>query len=999
MKKNSRVIKKFVSMTLAVSMLASLFTGVGFTNIDHVSADEIETPQMLLQYDEPAGSWESQALPLGNGNIGAMVFGGVADDRLQLNEATIWSGGPAANPAYDGGENEHSTETVHNALQSIRKDLQNMVTNFANNNKAYKDNNGKIVSWDYPDRLGDGNFSRNLEILKGEKSNFGAYQTFGNLNIVDQSNNNSSSNYRRVSDIDRAIQTVTYNQNGIDFTREYFISNPANVLVIKYSASQPGALSKRVAFSSDQSRKSVYTDGNEATITVEGNPTDHGSNGLKYASKLKVIAEGGSVTKYNDSTLSVNNADSFVVIMSINTNYQSDPSTSYDYFSDENPLDMVEDAVAEAVDKGYDELYEEHVGDYKNLYDRCVINIGATEVPNKMTDDLLAGYNRGNSEEENRYLETLFFQYGRYLLIASSRENSRVPANLQGIWNDSLWPIWNSDFHTNINLQMNYWHAQSTNLAECHMPAINYINDMVEKGKVTAKKYYCKQDGGEVRGWVIHHENNIYGNTNPSDWTTAFYFPAAAAWQCQDMWEAYQFNDDEELLAKYYDTMLQAALFWVDNLWEDERDGTLVSNPSYSPEHGVFTVGCTSDQAIIWEIFDQVIKASEILGVSDEPEIDEIREAKERLYMPTLDTVGGQYREWKDETSLEIYNSDGHRHQNHLFVLHPGTYVVAGRSEQDDAIMEAARVTLDKRGDGGTGWSKAWKINMWARMRDGDRAHKLYSEQLSGSTLNNLFDTHPPFQIDGNFGATAGVAEMLLQSHGDYIEPLCALPSKWGTGSYKGLKARGDFEIDAKWSNGFVDEVSVLSNKGNECKVRFEGIKDYYVVNMTNKTYTKTTVLDDNTISFNTKENNEYLICYTLPEGETFTEEKDEPVVTPTPDNGNSNITDNNNTDKKDPVAETVTLKKPVIKKVKAVKNGIKVTIKKKVKNATGYEIKYSLKKNMKKAKIVKIKGAKKLSKTIKKLKSGKRYYVQVRAYNAGKKAYSKWSAKKSVKL
>lgn len=430
--------------------------------------------------------------------------------------------------------------------------------------------------------------------------------------------------------------------------------------------------------------------------------------------------------KSNDSTLLVEGADSVVIIMGAGTNYQVDNSaTTYDYFKPGDPLDDVESEIGEAVEKGYDKLRQEHIKDYKNLFDRVTLDLNVPDMPEKMTDDLLSGYGKENSAEEDRYLEMLFFQYGRYLLISSSRENSVLPANLQGIWAQGLSPAWNSDFHTNINLQMNYWLAEQTNLTECHTALIDYINSLVEKGKVTAKKYYCQQDGSDVRGWVIHHENNIWGNTNPSDWTTAFYFPAAAAWMCQDIWDKYQFNSDRKFLEENYDTMLQAALFWVDNLWEDERDGTLVANPSYSPEHGVFSLGCTSDQAIIWELFEEVKLASQILGKENDSEVREIEEAQQKLYMPEADRLGGQLAEWKDETTLEVTNSDNHRHQNHVSILHPGTYVTAGRSGWDDKMLEAVRVTLDKRGDGGTGWSKAWKINMWARMRDGDRARKL----------------------------------------------------------------------------------------------------------------------------------------------------------------------------------------------------------------------------------------------------------------------------------
>ncbi len=350
-----------------------------------------------------------------------------------------------------------------------------------------------------------------------------------------------------------------------------------------------------------------------------------------------------------------------------------------------------------------------------------------------------------------------------------------------------------------------------------------------------------------------------------------------------------------------FDTMLQAALFWVDNLWEDERDGTLVANPSYSPEHGVFSLGCTSDQAIIWELFEEVKLASQVLGKESDSEIKEIAEAQQKLYMPEADRLGGQLAEWKDETTLEVTNSDNHRHQNHVSILHPGTYVTAGRSEWDDKMLEAIRVTLEKRGDGGTGWSKAWKINMWARMRDGDRARKLLGEQLTGSTLANLFDTHPPYQIDGNFGAAAGITEMLLQSQGDYIEPLAALPSGWDTGSVDGIKARGNFEMDFSWENGGISECRITSNSGNPCKIKYNGIGRLNVYDETNKRYVKAEA-SENTLEFSTTAgavyvltNDESLPVVTAPPSALPSASPDNiPSATATPDATGSEILVNN---------------------------------------------------------------------------------------------------------
>lgn len=1004
-----RIIGKMISLTLVLALAA---TGVGIYNPVNtkipvtVKAASDEAPNLLLQYDEPATDWESQALPIGNGNIGAMIFGGVDSERLQINESSIWSGGSGAGNNYDGGDNNYTTEQVHKALQDVRNSLNDMVTDFRQNSAAYIDGNGKIVAKNYPNLLENGTFKSNLSKLMGEKDNFGSYQTLGNIHIDDINGSGNYSEYLRTSDISRAVETVSYVQNGVTYNREYFLSNPANALAAKFTASEKGKINKSVSIDSEQSNKSITVDEDSATITMEGYSSGQKAEGLKYVQQLKVIADGGTISKGSSSSLKVNNADSLIIIMSAGTNYKSDPTTEYNYFEDENPYGKVEEWVNTAVDKGYEALYSEHVADYKSLFDKCVLNLDLTEVPDKMTDELLAGYGKDNSDEEDRYLETLFFQYGRYLLIECSRENSKLPANLQGIWAQGLSPAWSSDYHTNINLQMNYWLAEQTGLSACHNVVIDYVNDMVEKGKVTAKKYYCKQDGSSVRGWVIHHENNIWGNTNPSNFETAFYFPAAAAWECQDIWEAYQFNSDKELLAKYYDTMLQAALFWVDNLWTD-TDGTLVANPSYSPEHGNYTIGCTSDQAIIWELFEEVKKASDILGRTNDSEVQEVIEAQKKLYMPEADTLGGQYREWKDETSLEINNSDNHRHQNQLYVLHPGTYVVCGRSEKDDKLAEAAKVTLEKRGDEGTGWSKAWKINMWARLRDGDRARKLLGEQLKGSTLTNLFDTHAPYQIDGNFGATSGVAEMLLQSQGDYIEPLASLPTDWENGSYSGLKARGNFVVDVNWSQGTADKLSITSNSGNECGIKYGNISKSIITDITANKVIVPTVVDENTITFPTMAGDTYIISdssqvvYVPTPVPTKAVSSSEPVRTNV-DTVIQNPAAVNVIPVKGSVSDAkVNMAKPVVKYVKSGKKGrVVITLKKRIYGADGYIIRYSMNKNMRASKTITVKKASRLKNVIKGLKSGRKYYFQARAYKvSGKKFYSSWSGIKAIKI
>ncbi len=907
-KRNRNYIRRIGSCLLlgALTLTSISFSGIAKGG-DHLKKSYAKSqggPALQLQYDEPAVDWEAQALPIGNGRIGAMVFGGVGKEKIQVNEETLWSGGPGANASYKGGDNSHSSEKVHTALQNVRQSIQDMINDFSTNNAAYFDSDGKLVTHNYKDLLSNSAFSKNLNLLKGVKNNFGTYQTLGNIIINDPASGSDEGyrDYVRKSDLNNGMETVHYVWNEITFDREYFVSNPANVLAIKLTADQPGAITKEFSLESEQRKKEIVVDEENGTVTMTGQPSDQKENGLKFAQQIKIIPEGGRICKSSNSTLLVEGADSVVVLMGAATNYQVDDSgATYDYFKPGEPLDDVESEIGAAVEKGYDKLRQEHIEDYKNLFDRVTLDLNVSDMPEKMTDDLLSGYGKENTAEEDRYLEMLFFQYGRYLLISSSRENSVLPANLQGIWAQRLAPAWNSDFHTNINLQMNYWLAEQTNLTECHTAVIDYINSLVEKGKVTAQKYYCQQDGSDVRGWVIHHENNIWGNTSPSDWTTAFYFPAAAAWMCQDIWDKYQFNSDREFLEENFDTMLQAALFWVDNLWEDERDGTLVANPSYSPEHGVFSLGCTSDQAIIWELFEEVKLASQVLGKESDSEIKEIAEAQQKLYMPEADRLGGQLAEWKDETTLEVTNSDNHRHQNHVSILHPGTYVTAGRSEWDDKMLEAIRVTLEKRGDGGTGWSKAWKINMWARMRDGDRARKLLGEQLTGSTLANLFDTHPPYQIDGNFGAAAGITEMLLQSQGDYIEPLAALPSGWDTGSVDGIKARGNFEMDFSWENGGISECRITSNSGNPCKIKYNGIGRLNVYDETNKRYVKAEA-SENTLEFSTTAgavyvltNDESLPVVTAPPSALPSASPDNiPSATATPDATGSEILVNN---------------------------------------------------------------------------------------------------------
>ena len=626
------------------------------------------------------------------------------------------------------------------------------------------------------------------------------------------------SNYVRTLDIDNGLSYIKYDAGDIAYTREYFASYPDNIMVIRLTADKAAKLSRTIWITTPQKQTTISAEGD--VITMTGRPDGHSeSYGLKFVQQIKVIPTGGTI-KSKDGKITVTNANEILILVAASTNYHQCTDDTFNYFSAKNPLKTVEQLITNASAKTYDQLLQTHQSDYKTLYDRMSISLGdVPQIPTKPADQLVYGYGKTNTPEENLYLEMLYYQFGRYLLISSSRENT-LPANLQGIWADGLNPPWNADYHTNINVQMNYWLAQQTNLKECHMPVIDYINSLVPRGTLTAQHYHCKPDGSDVRGWATYHENNIWGNTAPAT-SGAFLCATANAWLCQDIWEYYQFNSDKAFLEKNYDTMLGAALFSVDNLWLDTRDNTLVVNPSYSPEHGPFELGVTCDQGILHELFDMVIEASEILG-KNTPEVEEIKVAKSKLSGPKIGK-GGQFMEWKEETTRDIQGDGGHRHVNHLFWLHPGSQIVTGRSEADNEYAEAMKKTLITRGDGGTGWSKAWKINFWARLHDGNHSHKLLEELLKESTLSNLFDTHPPFQIDGNFGATAGMTEMLVQSQGDYIDILPALPTVWAKGSLKGIKARGNFEITAEWNDGKITFLEILSNSGNKCKVKYNG--------------------------------------------------------------------------------------------------------------------------------------------------------------------------------
>ena len=922
-------------------------------------------------YHTPATNWESEALPIGNGYMGAMIYGTVNTELIQTNEKTLWSGGPGEDSQYNGGH-LRTAEENHQTFLSICNILQEKAIDFSNNRAAYVDANGKLITHNYD----DSGVKELVDRFGGDRTHFGSYQTLSNIlindpdipelikesiktshdnlknksqtiahlfdgnignkwfadhenkplpvtiewaynrnvrtntysvtsaddmpgrdpkawklyasgdgknyrlvdeqsgifwpesaagkgrrqtktfpmkkgnyrffklvitELVDNSQQaqlsefslnlpNSYSHYTRTLDLDNALQTVVYKQGKNQLKREYFMSYPDRVMVIRLTGSKP--FNKIISL--DCPHKTYSISANEKGFTLTGYPTPLFSqenpnwrNGLRFAQQLILQSTDGKVTA-EGGKLRIERAREIVLLMSAATNYRPCYDKTFNYLSPEDPLHTVESIIGKARAKTYQALLDTHLKDYHALYNRMSLQLGnAQEAPAEPTDSLLYKMTRGTATPAQcRYLETLYYQMGRYLLISSSRPGS-LPANLQGVWGERLQNPWNADYHSNINIEMNYWPAEPTNLSECHLPMIDFVRSLVPRGEQTANHYYCKPDGGKVRGWIANHEINIWGHTAPAPKGTPHVFPQGAIWMCQDIWEHYLFTQNKEFLKENFPILLGAALFWVDNLWTDQRDGSLVCNPSLSPEHGEFSLGCSTAQAMVSEIFHIILQANSELKQENTSEIQEIQTALQRLSGPKIG-LGGQFMEWKDEVTRDITGDNHHRHTNHLFWLHPGTQIKPGRSEEDNRYAEAMKVTLNTRGDGGTGWSKAWKLNFWARLLDGDRAHKLLKSAMqlthpggSGGVYANLFDAHPPFQIDGNFGVTAGVAEMLLQSHGGYIELLPALPSEWSEGSFNGMCARGGVEVSAQWSNGRLTKAILQARQDGTYSVKY----------------------------------------------------------------------------------------------------------------------------------------------------------------------------------
>ncbi len=642
------------------------------------------------------------------------------------------------------------------------------------------------------------------------KPDFGKYQSFCDVLIDLDNHDGAVKNYKRELDISKGIAFVEYEIGNNKYQREYFCSYPDQVIVMRLSTDNESGFSGSVGISSLH-KKSTVRSVNDGLIfigVVDTESEEH--KGLNFEAQLKAYSEGGTLKGENEK-LRFENSKSITIVLAGATNYQM----NYPNYYGEQPTVKNEKTLQEVANKNFKELKDKHVKDFNGLFSRVDLQLGQDSTYMKLpTDKRLELY---RDKKDDRYLEALLFQYGRYLLISSSRPGG-LPANLQGLWNNSNSPPWNSDYHLNINLQMNYWPAEVTNLSECHLPLIEWIDDIRKPGNKTAKIQFNSD------GWVSSHTTNIWGYTGIGPARGIHMFePQSAAWISLSAYEHFAYTQDVEFLKlKAWPILKGAAQFWLENL-QEYPGGILVSVPTYSPEQGPISRGGYFDQQVIWELFTDVIKVGDYFP-EEKDFIEKVSVAQSRLW-PLKIGKFGQLCEWMDNELLEedstlasFVPKNEHRHISHMVGLYPGSQITL---ENTPELAEATKISLNFRGDGGTGWSKAWKINCWARLKDGDRSWKIASEHLAENMYDNLLDICPPFQIDGNFGYTSGIAEMLLQSHNGVIQLLPALPSAWGEGSVKGLKARGGFECDISWSNGRLIKAVFHSALGGKATVNY----------------------------------------------------------------------------------------------------------------------------------------------------------------------------------